>query len=126
MRRIVLMALLMWAGVAVGQQITVMVAPFDSSKPPDPEIGNKPSIILNLQTWQALRIPATGEGRNTRGSVTWDVTSKPPASYAEAEALASAQTEDEPQIVLWGRAWRYGAGNVVEAFLSIRSDVEPA
>jgi hypothetical protein len=58
--------------------------------------------------------------------VTWDVTSKPPASYAEAEELAREQTENAPQIVLWGRAWRYGAGNVVEAFLFIRSDINSA
>jgi len=122
----VLMALVAWGSVARGQQITVMVAPFDSMGQGDPEIGKKASIILNLQIWQTLRIPATGVGRNTKGSVTWDITSKPPASYLEAEALARQQTEDEPQIILWGRAWRYGGGNVVEAFLSIRSDVKPS
>lgn len=77
---------------------------------------------MNLQIWRTLQIPVTVEGRNTRGGVTWDVTSVPPTSYAEAEALARKQTKDEPQIIVWGRAWRYGEGNVVEAFLSIRND----
>jgi hypothetical protein len=126
MRRAVLMLVIVWASVALGQQISVMVAPFDSAGAGDPEIGKKASIILNLQIWQTLRIPPAGEGRKSKGTVTWDVISKAPASYAEAEELARAQTEDEPQIVLWGRAWRYGEGNVVEAFLSIRSDAKPA
>ena len=69
MKRTVLIALVVCAGVALGQQITVMVAPFDSSKAGDPEIGKKVSVILNLQIWQTLRIPATGEGcRVTRGT----------------------------------------------------------
>jgi hypothetical protein len=126
MRSALLMLLIAWSLAALGQQISVMVAPFDSAGAGDPEIGKKASIILNLQIWQTLRIPPAGEGRKTKGTVTWDVTSKPPTSYAEAEALARTQTEDEPQIVLWGRAWRYGGGNVVEAFLSIRSDAKPA
>jgi hypothetical protein len=122
----VLIAVLALAGIASGQQITMMVAPFDSSKAGDPEIGKKVSVILNLQVWQTLQIPTTEEGRNTKGGVTWDVTSEPPTSYAEAETLARRQTEDQPQIVLWGRAWRYGDGNVVEAFLSIRNDTKAA
>ena len=120
-----LIALVGCACFSLGQQITLMVAPFDSSKSGDSQIGKKVSVILNLQIWQTLRVPPTGEGKNTKGGVTWDITSEPPTSYVEAEALAHQQSEDEPQIVLWGRAWRYGPGNVVEAFLFIRNDTSP-
>ncbi len=120
-----LIAVVAWACLSLGQQITLMVAPFDSSKTGDSEIGKKVSVILNLQIWQTLRVPPTGDGKKTKGGVTWDITSEPPTSYSEAEALARQQTEDEPQIVLWGRAWQYGPGNVVEAFLSIRNDTNP-
>jgi hypothetical protein len=126
MKRTVLMACVVWAGVALGQQITVMVAPFDSTQTGDPEIGKKTSIVLDLQIWQTLRIPATGEGKKTRGLVIWDVSSKPPASYADADEFARTVVGDQPQIILWGRAWQYGPGNVVEAFLLIRSDVAPS
>lgn len=126
MRHKVLIAVVALASIASCQQITLMVAPFDSSKAGAPEIGKKVGVILNLQIWQTLQIPVTGEGRNTKGGVTWDVTSEPPTSYTEAEVLARKQTEDQPQIVLWGRAWRYGDGNVVEAFLSILNDTRPA
>jgi hypothetical protein len=121
-----LLVCLLWANAAMGQRITVMVAPFDSAQAGDPEIGKKVGVILNLQIWQTLRIPKTKDGSRTKGLVTWDVTSKPPTSFAEAEELGRAQSEDVPQFVLWGRAWRYGTGNVVEAFLSIRNDVEPS
>jgi hypothetical protein len=126
MKRAALMACIAWASVALGQQITVMVTPFDSTKAGDAEIGKKASIILDLQIWQTLRIPATGGGRKTKGLVILDVTSKPPASYAEAEEFARDVVGDQPQIVLWGRAWHYGSGNVVEAFLLIRNNATPA
>ena len=125
MKRAALMACVAWASVALGQQITIIVTPFDSTKAGDPEIGRKASIILDLQIWQTLRIPATGEGRKTRGLVMWDATSTPPASYAEAEEFAREVVGDQPQIVLWGRAWHYGSGNVVEAFLLIRNNATP-
>jgi hypothetical protein len=108
---------------AAAQQITMMVAPFDSASTGNLELGKKTGIILNLQVWQTLRIPSTVDGKKTQGSITWDVTSNPPTSYAEAEALAARQREDIPQTVLWGRAWRYGPGTVVEAFLLIRTNV---
>jgi hypothetical protein len=103
---------------ACAQTITVNVAPFDSSATGNPEIGKKVSTILNLQIWQTLRIPQSGKGRASKGEVTWDVTSKPPASYAEALSLAGEVAEDR-HIVLWGRAWQYGGGDIVEAFLSL-------
>jgi hypothetical protein len=108
---------------AEAQRITMMVSPFDSASTGNVEIGKKTGIILNLQIWQTLRIPTTAVGRKTHGAITWDVTSNPPTSYSEAESLAGRQAEDTPQLVLWGRAWRYGPGTVVEAFLLIRADV---
>ncbi len=97
-----------------------MVAPFDSSSTGNGELGKKVGIVLNLQVWQTLRIPPTGPGHSTQGGVTWDISSAPPTSYVEAEQLARAQIENPPQLVLWGKTWRYGKGNIVEAFLLVR------
>jgi hypothetical protein len=102
------------------QQITISVAPFATTSTEGPYVGIRAGAILNLQIWQTLRIPVGPEGRHTKGTVTWDFASHPPTTFAEAEGYAAAQTDQEPQIVLWGRAWQYGAGTVVEAFLSIR------
>lgn len=121
MRHLVGVALLSVLGACcsgLAQEILLFVAPFDSSAAGEPEIGKKVSVILNLQVWQTLRIPLAGSGRSTKGAVTWDVAAEPPATYLEADELA-AQTGD-PNFVLWGKAWRYGNGNVVEAFLLIR------
>lgn len=102
-------------------QVVISVAPFAASDVENAQIGKRSSAILNLQIWQTLRLPTNPDGRRTKGVVTWDFESHPPASFAEADAYAAAQTDQEPQLVLWGRAWRYGAGVVVEAFLSIRA-----
>jgi hypothetical protein len=86
------------------------------------EIGNRVGVILNLQIWQTLRIPPAGPGRNTRGLVYWDVDSKPPASFAEADALAR-RWGDDAQLILWGKAFPYGRQYLVQAFLSIRGQI---
>jgi hypothetical protein len=102
-------------------KITISVAPFAGVSGQDADIGKRASAILNLQIWQTLRIPVTAEGKHTKGTVTWDFESRPPTTSADAERYAAAQKDQEPQVVLWGKAWRFGAGIVVEAFLSIRS-----
>jgi hypothetical protein len=105
--------------LAPAQTITVMVAPFDGSKSRSEEVGRRVGVILDLQIWRTLIVPTSGQGAKTHGGVTWDISSTPPTNAPEAEALASRQ-RPAPQIVLWGRAWQYGQGNIVEAFLSIR------
>lgn len=111
--------------LALSQTVAVLIAPFrDPSKSTpglDNEIGNRVGVILNLQIWQTLRIPPSGPGRNTRGLTYWDVSSRPPSSFAEASALASAISPDRPQLVLWGKALPYGKQYLVQAFLSIYS-----
>jgi hypothetical protein len=102
------------------RQVVISVAPFAAGTVGNEEVGKRTSTILNLQIWQTLRIPTTPEGRNTKGVVTWDFDSRPPTTFLEAERYAAAQTDQEPAIVLWGRAWHYGSGVIVESFLSIR------
>jgi tetratricopeptide (TPR) repeat protein len=112
---------ILWiSSLAGAQRVTLMVSPFDSSPTGKSEIGKKTGIILSLQIWQTLRIPTTQDGSKTRGTVNFDVTSTPPTSYTEAEALAAEATDYSPEMVLWGRAWPYGTGTVVEAFLLVR------
>jgi len=107
------------APATFSQQVALFVPPFQSAGA-DTAIGTKVGVILNLQIWQTLRIPSAGPGHSSKGLVIWDVISQPPNSYAEANKLAVALPEN-PQLVLWGRASRYGSGYVAEAFLSIRS-----
>ena len=108
------------ASVAFSQQIALFVPPFQSAAA-EAAIGTKVGVILALQIWQTLRVPAEGPGHSSTGLVIWDVISQPPNSYAEANQLAATRIE-KPQLVLWGRASRYGSGYVAEAFLSIRGD----
>jgi hypothetical protein len=103
-----------------GPTTTVSAAPFAGIGPEAVSIGTRASAILNLQIWQTLLCPLTAEGRYSNGIVTWDFDSRPPTSFPEAEIFATRQISQEPQIVLWGRAWRYGAGIVAEPFLWIR------
>jgi hypothetical protein len=105
---------------AYGQQVAALVAPFDSSRAGGPQLGERSAMILNLQIWQTLRIPPTADGRKSTGMVLWVTFSDPPKSQAEAKRLAS-YVSDDPRIVLWGRAWHFGGGTVVEAFLLVRS-----
>ncbi len=116
----VLASALLTGAASPPEEVVIAVAPFAARSGEDAQIGKRTSAILNLQVWQTLRIPGTAEGKRTKGTVTWDLTSSPPSNLAEAEAYASAQTDPQPEVVLWGRAWRYGRGVVVESFLSIR------
>ena len=108
---------------ASAQTITTYVAPFRSSiNDANPDIGNHVGVILNLQIWQTLQIPPTGPGRNTKGLTYWDVSSRPPTSFADADALAREAGNDS-QIVLWGKTFPYGKQYLVQAFLSIRGRI---
>jgi len=102
------------------QPITISVAPFAGVGEKTAKIGTRTGAILNLQIWQTLRIPPNADGNHARGTVTWDFDSRPPTTFVEAETYAAAQKDQEPQVVVWGRAWQYGSGTIAEAFLSIR------
>jgi hypothetical protein len=120
MKRLAMLVLLFMACRPVlCQQVVALVAPFDSSRTKSPQLGEKAAIILNLQIWQTLRIPPTADGRNSHGTVEWITFSDPPRSEADVRKLASAMADD-PAMVLWGRAWHYGGGTVVVAFLLVR------
>jgi hypothetical protein len=106
-----------------GSKTIVSVASFVGAGPKATKVGTSVATVLNLQIWHTLRIPLTVEGRHTQGIVTWDYDWHPPASFAEADSFAAEQKSQEPQIVLWGRAWRYGSGIVAEPFLLIRYEV---
>jgi hypothetical protein len=119
-----LLCSLLMLGEVRAQTVITLVAPFDSSRTGSDQVGKKIGVILNLQIWQTLIKPSSGNGSQTDGRMIWDVFSPPPTNASEAERLALDYLEN-PQIVLWGRGWRYGDGNVVEAYLSIRSSATP-
>jgi hypothetical protein len=107
------------ADTSSGQNVAALIAPFDSSRTGSTQLGEKTGVILNLQIWQTLRIPPGSNSKLSSGLVIWDTFTAPPMSPDMARKLASHIAQD-PRIVLWGRAWRYGGGTVVEAFLLVR------
>lgn len=96
--------------------IVLAVAPFTASEQGQTALARQVSAVLSLQAWQTLRRPGSPEGRAIQGSVTWDLGTAPPISFEQA-----AQYADPRALVLWGRAWRYGTGYVIESFLFIGS-----
>jgi hypothetical protein len=110
------------------QDINAVVAPFDSSRSGGPQLGLKTAMILNLQIWQTLRVPPNKKAGGNSGKVLWLQIPHLLTSVQDAQFLAK-YAQERPQLVLWGRAWQYGGGTVVEAFLHIRpenSDGTPA
>ncbi len=94
--------------------VGLLVAPFDGPSP----LARKAATVLHLQTWQTLRMAATVNNRSLsfgRGIVQWTEES-PPKTHAEALALLAGSAS---QMTLWGRAQEFGAGVVVQAYLSV-------
>lgn len=85
-------------------------------------IGQRTATIFSLQIWRTLRPPPGPQPRAAKlGGFFLSLSSTPPKNRAEAEAIAR-QRRTETQLVLWGKAFQYGAGIVVESKLSIRQD----
>jgi hypothetical protein len=102
-----------------GQQkrpVTLLVPPFEGPA----SLGTNVATILNLQVWQTLRkapFPNPSGLSFGDGLVTWP--DRPLSSQTHEEALRAAQ-ENDADLVLWGKAIRYGTGVVVQAHLTIR------
>jgi hypothetical protein len=102
-------------GLAQSRPITLLVPPFDGPE----ALGINVATILNLQVWQTLRkAPYPNPSRLNFGDglVTWS--DQPLASQTHDDALRAAR-QNEADLVLWGKALRYGAGVVVQSHLTI-------
>jgi hypothetical protein len=89
-----------------------------------PELGLNVATVLNLQIWRTLRKAHQGKTFG-RGLIIWDTDHLAGRSFEVADEMArrgldlSNQRRVYPQLVFWGQTQVFGAGVVVEAFLSI-------
>lgn len=94
--------------------VGLLVAPFTGPNP----LARKAATVIHLQTWQTLRMAAAVNGRTLnfgRGILQW-TEEEPPTTHAGALALLAGSAS---QMTLWGRAQEFGAGVVVQAYLSV-------
>jgi hypothetical protein len=119
----IVLAAIFASTAARGQDISVLVAPFDSTRAGVSAIGNQAAMILNMQIWQTLRRPTTAGAPSASGKVLWASFVDPPSSPQGARQVAT-YIADNPRLMLWGRAWKYGNGLVVEAFLLVRGETD--
>ena len=82
------------------------------------DLGLKVATVLNLQIWQTLRASIdTNQNINFgKGKVLWSADPLQEASHIFAEHAA---LHFNSHFTLWGKAWEYGDGVVVQAYLSI-------
>ena len=103
------------AGRPQGRPITLLVPAFEGPQ----SLGVNVATILNLQVWQTLRkapYPNPGKVDFGNGMVTW--IDKPLAPQTH-ETAAGAAKNNAADLVLWGKAARYGAGVVAQSYLTI-------
>src|SRR5580692_1791401 len=89
-----------------------------------PALGSKVSTFLFLQLFTGLRKAPTPNPLNLdfgKGGVTWDSESLPPATFDEANQLATEQAED-PIMIFWGDVTAYSDHVFISPRLSIRTD----
>ena len=109
------------ASMAQPGQVTLFVPAFDGPG----SLGRNVATILNLQVWQTLRKAPTPNPANRNfgsGMVLWDDRPLAASDHESAERAARNNTAD---LVLWGKASRYGSGVVVQAFLTIPPSERP-
>jgi hypothetical protein len=84
-------------------------------------LGKNVATVLNLQIWQTLRSAPYPNPENLyfgKGKMIWDTSPLAAQSHLEAEN-AAVDFEIWAQFVLWGTAFEYGSGVVVQSYLSI-------
>jgi len=101
--------------VAQRPPVTLFVPAFEGPE----SLGRNVATILNLQIWQTLRKAPFPNPSNVTfgdGLILWD--EKPLSSQTHDDAARVARN-NEADLVLWGKASRYGDGVVVQAYLTM-------
>ncbi len=94
--------------------IHVLIPRFDG----DPAIGAPVATVLNLQLWCTLERSPEVKGVTFSGQISWTPGTLREQSHALAEAVAQ-KYDIRAQMILWGKAWRFGDGVVTQTYLSI-------
>ncbi len=105
--------------VSGADQVTLYVPAFQSD---DANLGLAVATVLNLQVWQTLRESPTPNPDSLdfgKGVVVWDNEPLSSADFGTAEQAAARTQDPPPQLVLWGKCYRYGEGVVAQAYLSL-------
>lgn len=107
-----------------GDPVRLLVVPFQS----EDALGRNVSNVLLLQVWQTLRRAPSPNPRKLDfgdGEVSWG---EEPLKQLTHEAAESAGAGASAQLVLWGRAWRFGPSAIAQSYLSVRNtgDVQAA
>ncbi len=100
---------------AEAQRVALYIPAFEG----EDALGRNVATVLNLQIWQTLRkAPFPNPQRISfgEGMVIWDDV---PLSSQTHEGAVEAAREFGTDMVLWGKAWRYGDGVAVQAYLTI-------
>jgi hypothetical protein len=121
--RPVLLIAALFVGLAsspgAGQTADTTVKLYMPALASDGALGLRAATVLNLQIWNTLRsAPTPNPEHITFGSglVIWAPSPLRVASHDSAEAAGRAEGAD---MVLWGKAWRYGDGVAVQAYLTL-------
>jgi hypothetical protein len=105
-------------------EVTLYIPAFHSDSP---DLGLSVATVLNLQVWQTLRKspwPNPDKLSFGAGKVLWDHRPLPSANFETAERFAAGIGTPAPQLVLWGKCYRYGEGVVAQAYLSLPENRE--
>jgi hypothetical protein len=99
-------------------QITLFIPAFEGPG----ALGRNVATVINLQIWQTFRrYPWPNNPNNLdfgRGLIVWDKEPLKSQSHTEAEQAAK-DSSLLAQLVLWGKAYLYGGGVVVQTNLSM-------
>jgi len=102
---------------AFDDEITLLIPPFNGPKP----LGIHVTTILYLNVFKTLRRAPTPNPENLsfgRGMIRWTTIKLSKQRHLEAEVMAE-DWRFFAQLVLWGKAWEYGDGIVVQSYLSL-------
>jgi len=103
---------------AAGDTVTLYAPAVRSERP---GLGFAVSAVVGLQVWQTLRKAPTPNPRHLSfgdGLVIWDPIPAGLATHEDAEA-AARKADIGAQLVLWGEAYEFGDGVVVQLNLSL-------
>jgi hypothetical protein len=103
--------------------VTMLIPAFQSPKGAR-DVGWRTASVLGLQIWRTYSTSTQKPASFDTANFNFALESRP-KTVEEVEALARRQFK-KTNLVLWGKAWKYGDGIVVESSLLVRKDMSNA
>lgn len=98
--------------------VKILISGFQTPEGKSADVGGQAALILGLQIWRTYSSETRKRSAFDNADFVFDRDARP-TTYEEVESLARRR-EEKANLVLWGRATRYGGGIVVEANLLVR------